>query len=312
MSQLQIWDRLPEEEIVVKANELVTSHLDWTPREYRIFVAHVSQISKEDEDVKNLSIKLRDLCDLSEVSPENLYSEIEGLADRLTKKRIHVEEGAVGHRQGGYLNVYSSCEYNEEDGTISGSFTEEMRPLLLRLKQHFTMYYRRRVLSMRSTYSMRFYEIVKRYEYEGHFKMSVDEIRKMFGLEDKYKRFGDLKRYVIEKAQSDLKENTDLTFKYDIERQGRTPIAVYFDIQSVRENIPSTTETENINQQSRSRRNEKDPIEEAYDGLPQEKREDIRQRAKAIAQENNPSMSDRSLEAQMWLQIRRLVKEECF
>jgi len=304
-SQLQIWNRYPEEEIVVKANELVMSKLNWTTREYRVFVAHVSQISREAEGLEEVSVRLQDLCELSDIETENLYGEIEDIADRLTGKKIRVEKGQRGERVGGFFNVYSSCKYREQTGEIIGRFTQEIRPFLYDLSERFTMYYRRHALSMRSTYSMRFYEILKRYEHRGEFKLEVSELRKIFGLEEKYDRFVDLRRRVIDKAQSELDERSDVTFEYFVEREGRTPVVLHFDIEKtgsepepvepVDDRLPDAEPTD---------------AEKKLESLPEEDQKHIRERAREKAREANPDLSGYSLKAQTWRFITRILREE--
>ncbi|MFB6248459.1 MAG: replication initiation protein [Salinibacter sp.] len=299
--QLSLMHSGPEEELVVKANELVTSQLDLTTREYRVFLAHVSQIDQEAENVKGLSINMKRLCELSDVKTENIYSEVEEMADRLTKKRIHVEKGPTGKRVGGYFNLYSACEYKEETGEIIGSFTDQMKPLLLQLREHFTMYYRRRAMSMRSTYAMRFYEILKRYEYQGAFTLSVEKLRKIFSIEDSYDRFGDLKRYVINKAQAELEKRAEINFEYEVIREGQKPVRVDFEIQKASE-APAPP--------PKKFRSERSEHYQRYDSLPEEEKKKIYSKAKGLAEEQNPTAGRRVIEAETWRFVKQIMRNE--
>jgi plasmid replication initiation protein len=299
--QLNLMHSAPEEELVVKANELVTSQLDLTTREYRVFLAHVSQIDRESEDVTNLSINLKRLCKISKVKTENIYNEVEEIADRLTDKKIRVEEGPNGKRVGGFFNLYSSCKYKEETGEVIGSFTPQMKPLLLQLREHFTMYYRRRAMSMRSTYAMRFYEILKRYEYQDHFKLTVERIRSIFNLKDKYERFGDLKRRVIDKAQDELDKRAGISFEYEVIRDGQKPVRVDFDI---KKNSEAPAPPPKIESGSRSEYIKK------YDSLPEQEQKKVYSKAKKLAVEQNPDAGQRVIESQIWRFVNRIMKNE--
>jgi plasmid replication initiation protein len=307
--QLQIWERLPDEEIVVKANELITSQLNWTTREYRVFIAHVSQLNRDDKDFDEVSIRLQELCEISDTNTESLYSEMDQIADRLTDKKINVGKGIEGRQTGGYVNVYSSCTYDASTGEITGEFTEKMRPLLLQLKEHFTMYYRRHALAMRSTYSMRFYEILKRYEYQGRFQLSVEELRTIFGLEDKYSRFGDLKRNVIDRAQEELDEKGDVTFEYQVLREGRSPVAIDFSIENVHDEEIEDPPDLDLESPSESQEQEDDRLQK-FDTLPEKIQQDIKQKALRKAKHNNPDGGKMLIESQMWMYAIKIAREK--
>jgi plasmid replication initiation protein len=286
----------PEEELVVKANELVMSQIDLSKREYRIFLAHVSQITKDDHGAENLSIKLKKLCELSDVETQNIYSEIEDIADRLTKKRIHVEDGPSGKRVGGFFNLYSSCKYKEETGEIIGSFTSEMKPLLLELQSHFTMYLRQHAMSLRSMYAMRFYEILKRYDHQEEFSLSVGRLREIFRLEDKYPRFTDLRRRVIDKAKEELDEGSDVTFEYEVVRDGQKPQRIDFDIIDQEDTkLPEVTDP-----QSEWARH--------YDRLPKKEKKRIYREAEEKARRANPDAEGQHLKSQIWMHVKRILE----
>lgn len=304
-NQLDLMKRLPEDEIVVKANELVTSQIDWTIREYRIFVAHVSKISRDDDRFEPQSVRIKELCRMSGIRTESLYEEAKGIADRLTDKKIRVEKGQKGSRTAGVVNVYASCAYREECGELVGRFTEEMGPFLLRLKDHFTMYYRRQALSLRSIYSVRFYEILKRYEYQGGFKLSVEELRTIFNLHNKYRRFRDLKRRVIERARAELDEKADVSFEYSVLRDGQKPVAVEFEVKSgieEKEALPTSSQESEI----------QDRYLQKFDRLSENERRAVREQALEVAKQDNPGAGEKVIESQMWRHVRRIVEERYF
>lgn len=309
--QLKIWERLPDEEIVVKANELITSQLNWTTREYRVFIAHVSQLNRDDENFDEVSIRLQELCKISETNTESLYSEMDQITDRLTDKKINVGKGMEGRQTGGYVNVYSSCTYDANTGEITGKFTEKMRPLLLQLKEHFTMYYRRHALAMRSTYAMRFYEILKRYEYQGRFQLSVEELRTIFGLEDKYSRFGDLRRNVIDRAQEELDEKGDVTFEYQVLREGRSPVAIDFSIENVyEEEVEDPPDLDLEGDLEASPESQEGERLQKFDALPEKTQRNIKQKALRKAKHNNPGGGKMLIESQMWMYAIKIARDK--
>jgi hypothetical protein len=80
----------------------------------------------------------------------------------------------------------------------------------------------------------RFYLLLKRFADTGYREMTVEELRDVFDLQDKYKSFGNIKQRIIDKAQIELAEKTDLRFEYqEVKKAGsKTVVAVKFRIYS--------------------------------------------------------------------------------
>jgi plasmid replication initiation protein len=192
-----------------------------------------------------------------------------------------------------------------------------MKPLLLQLKErgYFTMYLKSRALALESIYAVRFYEIIKRYEYEGSFTLSISELRVIFNLEDKYKRFRDLRKRVIDQAKKELDRRCDVTFEYEIIRKGRSPHKVRF---RVRPNLdsdalepPDSTSTPKVSsppppppESGKSR------AEKRFDALDDAEKERVLQQAQQLAEKQNPGVSGRVLEAQVWRYVWRIMEQE--
>lgn len=315
--QLSLWDQ-PQDEIVVKANDLIMGQLDWTLWEYRVFISHVAQIRKEDTSLGAQVVHLRDLKRIVESRSNNDWERGKDIANRLTDKKIQIEiTKGNGQRSYAAINVYSSCVYEEDEGAFVGRFTEEMKPFLLQLKKRFTMYYKRHALALSSIYAVRFYEIVKRYEFKGEFELSVDEIRTIFNLHDKYRRFSNLKRRVIEKARKEINKTADVTFDYEVIREGQSPVAVRFSIKPNGSPVPpglrkskSPSASKNLDAPRRNPdHSPMDNVDQAYEALSGEAQQVLRDEARKIARDQNPNAGEAVLIGQTWKHIRRLVRE---
>ena len=108
-----------------------------------------------------------------------------------------------------------------------------MGPYLLQLSDDFIKYKLKNVLTLRSTYSIRIYELLKQYENIGKRFFTLKDLRKILDIpSDKLTRFYDFKRLVLLKAQGDLKYNTDLSFEFNLVKTGREVTGLEFIIQS--------------------------------------------------------------------------------
>jgi plasmid replication initiation protein len=81
-------------------------------------------------------------------------------------------------------------------------------PFLVELSSQYTAYSLHVAMSLKKV-SQRMYELCKNGKDDG-FRISVDELRKAFILEEKYNRYALLNERVLQVAKRELKENYDL------------------------------------------------------------------------------------------------------
>ncbi|WP_341481200.1 replication initiation protein [Salinibacter ruber] len=61
-----------------------------------------------------------------------------------------------------------------------------------------------------------------------HLSLSVEDLRRQLSIENKYSKFSDLKRSVLEQAREELKEKADIYFTYRINRINNSPQSIDF------------------------------------------------------------------------------------
>jgi plasmid replication initiation protein len=94
-----------------------------------------------------------------------------------------------------------------------------MKPHLLLLKEQFTQFELLYTLAtMRSRYSMRMYELLKSYECQRQHAFGIDELKKSLSAE-KYSRFPDFRRNVLDVAVKEINGLSDIRVAYRIERR---------------------------------------------------------------------------------------------
>ena len=88
------------------------------------------------------------------------------------------------------------------DGMVEVVVSELLMPYLIDLTKAFTRYSPFTAMILRSTYSQRFYEFCCRFRDTGHWHVSIEELREMLKIDDKYGTYGELKKNVIDKAKA--------------------------------------------------------------------------------------------------------------
>lgn len=203
---------------VVKGNAFVDARYDWTTQMHRIIMVMIAQIGQGDDDFGLQRIYVRDLMSLSDTSSNSYYDEAEAAARALLDQKIEVRDADGSYH--GY-NLMSDTHYPRGRGYIEARFNPHMRPFLLHLKARFTQYRLRQAMLLSSSYAIRFYELCARWADLGHFNLSLEDLRAMLKLEDKYERTVDLRRFVVDVARDELREKADLSFNYTQIKEGR-------------------------------------------------------------------------------------------
>ncbi|MCD7815311.1 MAG: replication initiation protein [Bacteroides sp.] len=118
----------------------------------------------------------------------------------------------------------------KKSGKVSIRISDEIMPYLWNLQEKFTEYDLYQILALKSAYSIAFYELLKCNAFKKKVSFIIDELRKYLSIEEKYKEFKDLRRYVIEPSIKEINTYTDLTITWEGIRQGRSYIALSFTI----------------------------------------------------------------------------------
>jgi plasmid replication initiation protein len=191
----------------------------------------IAQLDRDDESFDLQRIHIRDIIEKSGSSSQDLYSRGKEICQRLLNQKIQIQTEENGRRVYEGYNALDKIRYVEGDGYIEARFNDSMKPFLLELKRRFTIYQLEAFMQLGSRYSMRIYELLKMREGLRWLRMPVKQLRELLSCEDKYSRFGDFRRRVIERAQSEVNNTTDITFTYKVEREGQSPVRINFMIE---------------------------------------------------------------------------------
>lgn len=160
----------------------------------------------------------------------------------LRKKEIEIETDNEWVLTSWILEARHDKKNNMYEVLVSRS----IMPYLVELAKNFTAYDLTVAIALKSTYSQRFYELCNQYKNRNNrtFFLTVDHMRDMFCLGNKYQGGSDFRKRVLEIAQKELKElyeqgQCDLYFEYaPKEKEGRRVISYFFFIHTKSEEKP--------------------------------------------------------------------------
>jgi plasmid replication initiation protein len=127
------------------------------------------------------------------------------------------------------FNYLPHGEYRE--GVLKMVINRDMKPFVMDLQKNFTQYHIDNIRPLKSEYSIRIFELLKMHAFKDKkFRIMLVELRKMFGLQDKYSDYNMFKKRVIEKAKNELKKHCEIYFEYREIKKGRKVNEIEFDI----------------------------------------------------------------------------------
>ena len=217
--------------IVTKSNYFImNSNYDLSLQEQKIILTLASLVRKDDEEFKPYKFKIAEFMELVGVEDKSKYIEIPKITKELMKKVLEIHEGNT-LLQVAWLN---SARYEKGSGMVTLKFSPDLKPYMLQLKEQFTQYQLANILTMRSKYSPRIYEILKCNEFkkQGYIEIELEELRKLLRTEGMYHQYQDFKRKIIIQTQRELKDKTDISFDFEEIKTGRKVTRLKFYIHS--------------------------------------------------------------------------------
>lgn len=231
-------------QLVVKSNSLIQeTRYELSTQEQKLIIYLVSLIKPKYEEFQEFSIDVKEVCNIMGITEHyqnyaNLKSSLKTLADKSFWIATPEKE---------YLFRWlERLEIDKTQTKVLCRFDERLKPYLLKLRESFTAFNLCYVLALKSKYAIRLYELFHSYLYRKEFQLTLDEIRKMLKLEDKYAEYKELNRNVIKRAVDEINEYTDLSVNYKPIREGKRVVAVEFKLHFTGDDITQQTALEQL------------------------------------------------------------------
>ncbi|MFZ4773738.1 MAG: replication initiation protein [Terrimicrobiaceae bacterium] len=211
-----------EDKLIRKANYLIEATYRLSAVEQKIIAVLATSIKAEDEDFKPCPIKIKDFLAVTSDSLKN-YDWLEKIIINLKGKNLRLvyqeEDGAEITINTGWI---LSTKHKTGSGIVELCFDPKLKPFFLNLKNRFTKYRLKNIITLKSQFSIRIYELLKQYEKIGQRLFDYDELRAVLGVTaDQYRQYTDFRKKVILVAQAELEKKTDILFTFEELRKGR-------------------------------------------------------------------------------------------
>jgi hypothetical protein len=201
----------------IVGNRLIEARINLNTNEQKLFVMIISLLDKVEEkpnDFPILKIPIRKILEI--IYSDNNHKEVKKALDKMVNKVIKLKGiTEKGKEITKWYPIFSKAEYIEGSSYITVQFHKELMPLLLALKNEFTKLPVRYCVELKSKYSIRLYELFKKYENTGHRVDSYEELRDKLGIEEeRYKEYKKFEEKILKPSVKEINEKTDISIEY--------------------------------------------------------------------------------------------------
>lgn len=214
---------------VTQSNRLVEASHTLTLNEKRLVLAAASLIDPRKPLPKDgyITIRADSFADVFGLDVRHAYEALNDAARRLFERDIRrYSKGKVVERMRWVFHV----KYKDGQGCVELGFSPTVLPHLTMLNREFTSYQLKQIGSLSSFYAVRLYELMSQFLKLGQRECTLDQLRQMLDLGDKYQDVKNLRVRVLDPAIKELNAGTDLAVTAEPRRLGRKIVAFSFNI----------------------------------------------------------------------------------
>ena len=200
--------------IAIQHNNLVQAKYSMTLQQKRVMIWLVSQIKPTDEDFKEHILSVKELIEVCQLSGESAYKQLKDITFSLIEKGIRIIDITNPKEDiETQISWLSSAKYRY--GRVTLTFSPELKPYLLLLKEKFTAVNMIDMMQFKSVHAIRIYELLKQYENIGERILDIEEIKECCGVKDKLRKYDHFEKYLLLIAKREINEKSDIYFDFE-------------------------------------------------------------------------------------------------
>ena len=214
--------------VVYKSNWLVEAAYKTTLNEQRLILAMIAKVDPRKDLPKTFTLTVEEfLTCFPSIGEKNAARELKKAAENLWDRTIIVKDPK---RNRWFRWIQERAEY--KDGTVEMMFSNQIVPYLTNLRENFTRYQLSRISHLKSNYSIRLFELLRQFEFKNERIISLEELKIILQIEEKYKDFRDFNKWVLKPAINELNQKTHyaITIQFLKTLRRVTNIQFYFSI----------------------------------------------------------------------------------
>jgi len=219
-----------EKFLVTKSNHLVEAGYRLSLNEQRLVLTAISKLDgrKPIPRDNDFTITAQEFSSMFNIPIKQAYENLDNAASRLYERDIKTYDGK--HKTRERFRWVDGVKYWDGEGKVTLSFSNKIIPYLTLLHTQLTSYDLKQISNLKSSYAIRFYELMVQFKSTGDRWIKLDALKDRLELNDCYDRFYNLKVRIIEPAIKEINNSTNLTVTWETVKKGRVITGLKFSI----------------------------------------------------------------------------------
>lgn len=222
---------------ISKHNHLVEASYRLTVTGQRVFLLVLAKINPLEALKSRYEVTAEEYARIYKISSKIAYRDLKEGLDELYDADIKLNDLSLKILT--RRRIVDEAKYHYGEGKISISFPKKLRPFLSQLKNEYTQYRIGQVAGLKSSYSIRLFELLIQFKKTGERIITVKKLRDWFRIEKKYKRYADINKWVIKPAIEELNSKTSIEVNYKPIKKGRKIVMLSFNFKENEQPKPS-------------------------------------------------------------------------
>ena len=195
---------------VIMANNMIrhsASNLSWN--EFKLLRFFIMQTEIHDKELYSYTVSVPRLAEALELNSKVLYRELDKMTDHIMREVIKIGK----KKDDAWLKFHwvDVCTYDK--GKLTIKLSDELKPFLVELEKDFTRYRLSDIVCFKSVYAGIIYEHLMGYlnarnlphaNVAIEISASINELRRITGTEEVFKRYSSFKAKVIDIAMKEI------------------------------------------------------------------------------------------------------------
>jgi plasmid replication initiation protein len=214
---------------VTKANNLIEARYKLDVIEQKVVLGCIAFIDPRKAMPESVTLTVEQYMQIYGGDRSNAYKHLRMVANSLKKREVIIQDDEWVQHSAVWV---SESKYYKQTGKLILWFSPTIRSYLADIKSKFTKYELNRIAQLNSSYSIRLFEMLIRFNDTGERIVSVKSFRQQIGLSDDiYPKFADFRKRVLDAAVKELNNKTNLVIEYQTMKTGKKITAIKFDFE---------------------------------------------------------------------------------
>lgn len=211
--------------ILMKNNILVKARYHLTSIQSNVLIVILYELQKDAKRGMSCTINRKDFINIISSNDKKTVNGIKQLLNELMQEVIYFKEIKENGKNAiwGKYNLISGYEYDDETDEFTVACSERVYDLLVSyLEIGYTPINVENYLVLKNSYSKRMYDLLRLWSgTKNKINYTISELKELLMLENKYNKYSDFKRKVIDSSVNELNKTNIFEIEYKENKNGR-------------------------------------------------------------------------------------------